>query len=86
MILRWLADRGPWVLVAGIAAGLALPGLARFLVPYIPHMVAGLLFLSALRIGPQRMRASLQGNLAQSIVILAVIVIILLFVLIIKIS
>ncbi len=63
MILRWLADRGPWVLVAGIVAGLLLPGLAAVLVPYIPHMVAGLLFLSALRIGPSRMRASMKGNM-----------------------
>ncbi|WP_299304000.1 hypothetical protein [uncultured Litoreibacter sp.] len=63
MILRWLADRGPWVLVAGIVAGLLLPSVAAVLVPYIPHMVAGLLFLSALRIGPQRMRASMKGNM-----------------------
>ena len=57
--LRWLADRGPWVLVAGILAGVALPKVAAALVPYIPHMVAGLLFLAALRIGPACMRASL---------------------------
>ena len=56
--LRWLADRGPWVLVAGIVAGVALPRLAAALVPFIPHMVAGLLFLASLRIGPKRMRAS----------------------------
>jgi ACR3 family arsenite transporter len=56
--LRWLADRGPWVLVAGIAAGVALPAVAEALVPFIPHMVAGLLFLASLRIGPSRMRAS----------------------------
>ncbi|MEM7473114.1 MAG: hypothetical protein AAF340_17330 [Pseudomonadota bacterium] len=70
MILRWLADRGPWVLVAGILAGLLLPGLAALLVPYIPHMVAGLLFLSALRIGPARMRASMKGNLRGTLVVL----------------
>ncbi len=72
MILRWLADRGPWVLVAGIVAGLALPGLAALLVPYIPHMVAGLLFLSALRIGPQRMRRSMRGNMVGTLTVLAV--------------
>lgn len=54
ILLRWLADRGPWVLVAGIVAGLALPGVAQILVPFIPHMVAWLLFLAALRIGPKR--------------------------------
>ncbi|PTX54817.1 hypothetical protein C8N43_3638 [Litoreibacter ponti] len=58
-LLGALAARGPWVLVAGIVAGIALPGLAADLVPYIPHMVAGLLFLAALRIGPARMWASL---------------------------
>lgn len=70
MILRWLADQGPWVLVAGIVAGLVLPGVAQLLVPYIPHMVAGLLFLSALRIGPARMRASMKGNMRQTLGIL----------------
>lgn len=54
ILLGWLADRGPWVLVTGILAGLALPGLAQVLVPYIPHMVALLLFLAVLRIGPKR--------------------------------
>ncbi|MEM6408436.1 MAG: hypothetical protein AAF700_08465 [Pseudomonadota bacterium] len=71
-MLGWLADRGPWVLVAGILAGLALPGLAALLVPYIPHMVAGLLFLSALRIGPARMRASLRGNVASTLGVLLI--------------
>ncbi len=54
-LLGWFAGRGPWVLVAGILAGVFLPGLARVLQPYIPEMVAGLLFLAALRIGPKRM-------------------------------
>jgi predicted Na+-dependent transporter len=65
--LRWLADKGPWVLVAGIIAGVALPSVARALVPYIPHMVAGLLFFASLRIGPVRMREAFndwRGTLA----------------------
>ncbi len=70
LMLRWLADRGPWVLVAGIVAGMLLPSLAAVLVPYIPHMVAGLLFLSALRIGPARMRASLRGTLRGTLAVL----------------
>ena len=57
--LKWLAAKGPWVLVAGIIAGVALPRLAQALVPFIPHMVAGLLFLASLRIGPSKMRAAL---------------------------
>ncbi len=69
-MLGWVADRGPWVLVAGITAGVALPGLAAALVPLIPHMVAGLLFLSALRIGPSRMRASMRGNMRATLGVL----------------
>lgn len=57
--MRWIAARGPWVLVAGILAGLTLPGVAQLLVPFIPVMVATLLFLAALRIGPSRMRDAL---------------------------
>lgn len=71
-MLIWLADRGPWVLVAGIVAGLLMPGVAAVLVPYIPHMVAGLLFLSALRIGPARMRASMKGNMHVTLLVLLV--------------
>lgn len=54
-LLGWFAGRGPWVLVAGILAGAFLPGVAQILRPFIPEMVAGLLFLAALRIGPRRM-------------------------------
>jgi ACR3 family arsenite transporter len=53
------ALHGRWCLVFGLIAGLTLPGLARFLSPYLPEMIALLLFLAALRIGP---RATL-GNL-----------------------
>ncbi len=71
-LLCWLADRGPWVLVAGILAGLALPGLAQVLVPYIPHMVALLLFLAALRIGPKRIvEASGAGRSLFAVLLLA---------------
>lgn len=38
-------------LVAGLIAGLALPGLAAAMVPWLPHMVALLLVTTALRIG-----------------------------------
>ena len=50
-ILSLAARHGPLVLILGLVAGLALPGLARVLLPYLPVMVAGLLFLAALRIG-----------------------------------
>ncbi len=38
-------------LIAGLVAGLALPGLAAAMVPWLPHMVALLLVTTALRIG-----------------------------------
>jgi len=44
------------VLVAGLAAGLALPGLAAVLSGWIPEMVVGLLFLGALRLSPGETR------------------------------
>jgi arsenite transporter len=42
------------VLVAGLAAGIALPSLALAMRPWIGAMVAGLLFLAALRVGPRQ--------------------------------
>lgn len=44
------------VLVAGLAAGIALPGLARALAGWIPEMVVLLLFLGALRLSPADLR------------------------------
>ena len=38
-------------LIIGLACGLLLPGLAAALVPWLPHMVAALLTITALRIG-----------------------------------
>lgn len=45
------------VLVAGLAAGIALPGLAQLLSGWIPEMVVVLLFLGALRLSPTDLRA-----------------------------
>jgi len=50
--LTWLGRQGRFVLVAGLVAGVALPGLAAVLRPFVPEMVALLLFLGALRVGP----------------------------------
>lgn len=47
-------------LILGLIAGLTLPGLAETLKPWLPEMVAGLLFLSALRIGPRAALGSLK--------------------------
>lgn len=45
--------------MAGLLAGLTLHGLALALKPWLPHLVAALLFLSAVRIGPARALGSL---------------------------
>lgn len=47
--LKLFARHAQWVLVAGLIAGIAFPAAAGILRPYIPEMVAFILFLSALR-------------------------------------
>ncbi len=50
--ILWLAStHARACLMIGLAAGLLLPGLAALLVPWLPHMVAVLLTVTALRIG-----------------------------------
>lgn len=50
--LLWLAStHARTCLILGLVAGLALPRLAATLVPWLPHMVAILLTVTALRIG-----------------------------------
>lgn len=58
-VLGWAARNGRICLVTGLAAGIALPGLAAWLRPFLPHFVAALLFVSALRIGPRAALGSL---------------------------
>ncbi|MDA7425731.1 hypothetical protein [Thalassococcus lentus] len=53
------ARHGPWVLVAGLAVGLALPSLAAVLRPWLPVLVVVLLFVSVLRIRPSALIGSL---------------------------
>lgn len=50
-LLAFCARHGRWGLVVGLLAGLALPGLAQAMRPWLPHMVAGLLFITAFRVG-----------------------------------
>ncbi|MGB3245319.1 MAG: hypothetical protein WBB25_12345 [Sulfitobacter sp.] len=48
----WLAStHARLCLIAGLAGGLLLPGIAAAMVPWLPHMVAALLTTTALRIG-----------------------------------
>ncbi len=50
--ILWLAStHARACLILGLIAGLALPGLAAAMVPWLPHMVAILLTVTALRIG-----------------------------------
>ncbi|APX23813.1 MAG: hypothetical protein CML50_13620 [Rhodobacteraceae bacterium] len=48
------ARHARWLLVAGLVAGVALPGAASVVRPWLPELVALMLFLAALRIGPRR--------------------------------
>lgn len=50
--LSFFAHHGRLVLIAGLLAGVLLPGLAAELRRWIPELVALLLFLTAFRIGP----------------------------------
>ncbi len=54
--LAWLARNGRWVLPAGLITGIAIPPLARAFEPLIVPLIAALLFLAALRIGPDAAR------------------------------
>ncbi len=62
-LLIFVARHGRYALVAGLLAGLLLPGVAQTLRPYLPQMVAFLLFLTALRIGPKAALAGLADGL-----------------------
>ncbi|MGR3503788.1 hypothetical protein [Pseudaestuariivita sp.] len=50
--MLFLARHARWVLVAGLIAGVLLPGWAAVLTPWLQVMVAVLLALTAFRIGP----------------------------------
>ncbi|CAN5616263.1 hypothetical protein BH23PSE1_BH23PSE1_02810 [soil metagenome] len=65
-LLGWLARHGKLVLVAGLVLGIAWPGLARAMQPLIVPMIAFLLFLAALRIGPEAAGAR-PGGMARSV-------------------
>lgn len=58
--LTALANHGRLVLVAGLVAGLTLPGLAQMLKPWLRELVLLLLFLTAFRIGLPATRAGLR--------------------------
>lgn len=59
--LRFTARHGRVCLVLGLVAGLALPDLAGALRPFLPELIAALLFLAAFRIGPAHAVHGLSG-------------------------
>ncbi|NND21317.1 MAG: hypothetical protein HKO14_04450 [Silicimonas sp.] len=69
-LLHLAARHARLCLIAGLLAGLTLPGLAAALKPWLPQLVALLLFLSAVRIGPAATLGSL-ANARQSLGVVA---------------
>lgn len=66
------ARHGRLVLILGLVAGFALPGLAARMARHIPEMVAVIMFLGALRLSPQdvaRMLTGLRGVLGRVLVL-----------------
>lgn len=59
-LLGLLARHGRYALLAGLAAGLLLPDLAAAMRVVIAPMIAALLFLAVLRVGPEGVLAGLQ--------------------------
>lgn len=53
LLFELAARYGRWLLVLGLICGIALPGLAAQMKPFLPELVGFLLFLAALRIGPR---------------------------------
>lgn len=64
-VLAFAARNGRLVLILGLIAGVALPGLALDMRPWISEMVAFLLFLAALRVGPRQALGAL-GDIGTS--------------------
>ncbi len=58
-LLATIARHGRLALAAGLLAGLTLPDLAAVIRPWLPHLVAVLLFLTAFRIGLRQAAGSL---------------------------
>lgn len=54
-LFRRAAIHGRWLLIAGLAAGIALPQMAELMRAELPKLVALMLFLAALRLGPRQL-------------------------------
>ncbi|MDI3336198.1 hypothetical protein QKW60_07260 [Defluviimonas aestuarii] len=64
------AKHGRLFLILGLLAGALLPGLAQAMKPWLRDLVALLLFLAALRVGPGRLAGSLQRTLPAVLTVL----------------
>lgn len=53
-VLAAAARHGQWLLIVGLVLGVFAPGLARMITPWIGTMIASILFLAALRLGPRQ--------------------------------
>lgn len=69
--LQMAARHGRMLLVLGLVAGVALPDLAAAMRPWLPVLVASLLFLALLRIGPRQALGALRDLRLSLRVILA---------------
>lgn len=65
-LLGWIARHGRMVLIAGLVLGIVWPALARAMEPLIVPLIVILLFLAALRIGPESARLH-RGALSRSV-------------------
>ncbi|MCT4370719.1 hypothetical protein CLG85_010465 [Yangia mangrovi] len=52
-LLPFLARHARWLMLIGLAFGIALPQVAQFVRPWLSELVALMLFVAALRIGPR---------------------------------
>lgn len=59
-MLGWIGARGRYCLIAGLVAGLALPGLAEALRPWVGELITLLLVVTGLRVGARAAMGSLQ--------------------------
>ncbi len=69
--LGFFADHGRYVLIAGLLAGIVFPPLAIAMRPWLPVLIAIVLFIAALRIGPQQAMGGLKDFRTTLIVVLA---------------
>lgn len=67
----YAARHGRIILVLGLVAGILLPGIAVTVKGWLPELVAGTLFVAALRVGPRQAVGAL-GDLGKSAALCAV--------------